>query len=64
MESFKYLGSIIDKQGGADKDVLTRIGKARAIFYMLKNIWKFRELAIKTELMVFNSNVKLNSFAV
>ena len=28
VESFKYLGSIIDKQGGADKDVLTRIGKA------------------------------------
>ena len=30
VESFKYLGSIMDKQRGAVKDVLTRIGKARA----------------------------------
>ena len=25
VESFKYLGSIADKQGGADKDMVTRI---------------------------------------
>ena len=50
VESFKYLGSIIDKQGGTDKEVLTRIGKARAIFHMPKSIWKSRELATITKL--------------
>ena len=26
VESFKYLGSIVDKKGGADKNVVTRTG--------------------------------------
>ena len=52
------------RQGGADKDVLTRIGKARATFHMFKNIWKSRELTIKTKLVVFNSNARENSLAV
>ena len=30
LESFKYLGSIIYTQGRADKDALTRIGKANS----------------------------------
>ncbi|VDO71852.1 unnamed protein product, partial [Schistosoma curassoni] len=32
VEFFTYMGSIIDKQGGSDADVKTRIGKARAAF--------------------------------
>ncbi|VDP40616.1 unnamed protein product [Schistosoma curassoni] len=39
VESFTYLESIIDKQGGSDAEVKTRIGKARAGFLQLKNIW-------------------------
>ena len=38
--------------------MLTRIRKVRALVHMLKNIWKSRELTIKTKLMVFNSNLK------
>ncbi|VDP69659.1 unnamed protein product [Schistosoma curassoni] len=38
VESFTYLGSIIDKQGGSDADVKARIGKARDAFLQLKNI--------------------------
>ncbi|VDP27223.1 unnamed protein product [Schistosoma margrebowiei] len=38
VESFTYLGSIIDEQGGSDADVKARIGKARAAFLQLKNI--------------------------
>ncbi|VDP37421.1 unnamed protein product [Schistosoma margrebowiei] len=37
--SFTYLGSIIDEQGGSDADVMLRIGKSRAAFLQLKNIW-------------------------
>ncbi|VDP33463.1 unnamed protein product [Schistosoma curassoni] len=32
VESFMYLGNIIDEQGGSDADVKARIGKARTAF--------------------------------
>ena len=42
VESFDYLGSVVDQQGGTDRDITARIGKARAAFVMLKNlgIWR------------------------
>jgi hypothetical protein len=58
VDSFVYLGSVLDKEGGTDRDVTARIGKARASFIMLKNIWASKELSIKTKLRIFNSNVK------
>ena len=39
VDSFTYLGSIISKQGGTEEDIGARIGKARAVFLTLKNIW-------------------------
>ncbi len=36
VKNFTYLGSVIDKQGGKDTDVASRIGKARAAFAQLK----------------------------
>ncbi|VDO59358.1 unnamed protein product [Schistosoma margrebowiei] len=36
---FTYLGSIIDEHCGSDSDVKARIGKARAAYLQLKNIW-------------------------
>ena len=38
VESFVYLGSVVDQQGGTDRDVTARIGKARTTFVILKNI--------------------------
>ncbi|VDO59103.1 unnamed protein product [Schistosoma margrebowiei] len=35
VESFTYLGSTIDEQGGSDADVKARVRKARAIFPQL-----------------------------
>ena len=43
VESFVYLGSMIDRQGGTDRDVTARIGKAKTAFVMLKNIWASKE---------------------
>ncbi len=57
-QSFTYLGSIIDQQGGTDADVKARIGKVRAGFIQLKNIWASRELSMTTKIQLFNSNVK------
>ncbi|VDP10273.1 unnamed protein product, partial [Schistosoma margrebowiei] len=45
VESFKYLGSVIDEQGGSDADVKARIGKTRAAFLQLKNIWNSKQLS-------------------
>ena len=58
VESFTYLGSIVNGQGGTDADVKTRIGKARAAFLQLKNVWASRDLSINTKIRLFNSNVK------
>ena len=38
VDSFTYLGSVIAKDGGADKDIKTRIGKARSAFLTLKPV--------------------------
>ena len=58
VESFTYLGSIINMQGGTDKDAKTRIGKARTVFLQLQTIWKSRELSQRTKIRIFNSIVK------
>ncbi|XP_043922942.1 uncharacterized protein LOC122798228, partial [Protopterus annectens] len=58
VQSFTYLGSIIDKQGGSEADVRARIGKARAAFIQLNRVWKTRELSLINKIRLFNSNVK------
>lgn len=58
VNSFTYLDSIISKEGGTEDDVQARIGKARTTFNMLNNIWKAKKLSLKTNLQIFNSNVK------
>ena len=57
-ESFVYLGSVVDHQGGTGQDVTARIGKARAAFVMLKNIWASGGISMRTKLCIFNSNVQ------
>lgn len=58
VDSFTYLGSIIDNQGGTDADVKARIGKARVAFIQLKNIWSSKVITKRTKVRLFNSNVK------
>ena len=58
VDSFSYLASAIDRQGGTDRDVTARIGKVRAAFVMLKNIWASKEISTRTKLCIFNSNMK------
>ena len=57
-ESFVYLGSVVDQQGGTDRDVTARIGKAIAAFVLLKNIWASGGINMRTMIRIFNSNVK------
>ena len=58
VESFVYLGSVVGEQRGTDRDVTARIGKARAAFVTLKNIWVSVGISRRTKLRIFNSNVK------
>ena len=58
IDHFTYLGSIINKKGGTDADVQSRVGKARTAFLQLKNIWSSRDISLKTKIKIFNSNVK------
>ncbi|VDO72730.1 unnamed protein product [Schistosoma margrebowiei] len=58
VESFTYLGSIIDEQGGSDTDVKARICKARAAFLQLEYIWNSKQLSINIKVTIFNTNVK------
>ena len=58
VESFTYLGSIIDGKGGTEADVRTRIGKSRTAFANLSNVWKASKISISTKIRLFNSNVK------
>ncbi|VDO48404.1 unnamed protein product [Schistosoma margrebowiei] len=59
-----YLGSIIDEQGGSDADVKARIGKARAVYLQLKNIWDSKQLSTNTESKTNNSNISESSMPV
>jgi hypothetical protein len=38
VNNFTYLGSLVDKHGGTQADVRSRIGKASTAFHPLKNI--------------------------
>ncbi|VDP75635.1 unnamed protein product [Schistosoma mattheei] len=41
-----YLGSFIDEHGGSDAHVQARIGKARAAYLQLNNIWNSKQLSV------------------
>jgi len=58
VDSFTYLGSVINKKGGADEDIKARIGKARGAYLLLKNFWKSKDISLNTKLRIFNTNVK------
>ena len=58
VEDFTYLGSNISKDGGSDRDILARIGKARTDFAILRRVWRSKVISRKTKLRIFNTNVK------
>ncbi|VDP68073.1 unnamed protein product [Schistosoma curassoni] len=58
VKTFTYLSSIIDEHGGSDADVKARIGKARAAYLQLRNIWNSKQQSNNTKVRIFNTNVK------
>jgi hypothetical protein len=54
VESFAYLGSIAEKQGGTDANE-----KSESVWpVQLKEIWTSRYLSNNTKIRLFNSNIK------
>ncbi|VDP63853.1 unnamed protein product [Schistosoma curassoni] len=49
VKTFTYLSNIIDEQGRSDADVEARIGKARAAYLQLRNIWNLKQLSTNTK---------------
>ena len=45
------------QEGVSDEDIKSRLGKARAAFSKLRNMWKSSQLKLKTKLKIFKSNV-------
>ena len=48
----------MDSQGGSEKDIICRIGKARTAFSMMSAIWRAGNIALNTKLRLLNSNIK------
>ncbi|VDP46487.1 unnamed protein product [Schistosoma margrebowiei] len=55
VKPFTYLGCIIDEHGGSDEDVKARIGKARAAYLQLRNIWNSKQLSTNTKMVWANT---------
>ena len=45
------------QEGGSYEDIKGRLGKGRAAFSKLRNIWKSSQRKLKTKLKIFKSNV-------
>ncbi|VDO95014.1 unnamed protein product, partial [Schistosoma curassoni] len=58
VESFAYLGSIVDGLEGSDADVKARIGNARVAFLQLKNMWNSKQLSTNIKVRIFNMDVQ------
>ncbi|VDP85276.1 unnamed protein product [Schistosoma mattheei] len=59
VKTFTYLGSIINEHGGSDADVKARIGKPRAAYLQLRNIWNSKQLSTNTKLSEQNTSYPL-----
>jgi len=53
-----YLGSTVSKENSTHQDIISRIGKATAVFKTLRPIWTESATSTKTKIKIFNSNVK------
>jgi hypothetical protein len=57
-DKFPYLGSTVTKEGRSMEDVRNKMYKANEAFNQLQEVWKLRDISIRTKLRIFNSNVK------
>ena len=57
VENFTYLGSDVNKTGGAAEDIRRRIGKACAAYNRLNKVWRNTNIFTRTKVKILKSNV-------
>ena len=61
VQSFTYLGSVVDDVGGSDSGIMLGINKARGAFNMLKNVWILKSYITKYQAENFQLKCKNSS---
>ena len=56
-DQFTYFGSTVRHDGGAESDIINRIGKARNAFRMLIPVWKSQQYKTHTKSKLYKSCV-------
>lgn len=56
-DTFTFLGSILYQNGGIDQDIKARIGRGRAVFIKLSQVWKSTAYSRSTNLWICQSCV-------
>ena len=54
-DKFTYLGSILSIDGGAEKDVKSRLNKERNAFRSMTTVWKFSQYTVNTKIKLYKS---------
>ena len=57
VDNFIYLGAVVDKHGGTERDINRRLSLARNAFVTLRPVWKSAKYSTVTKIRLFNSNV-------
>ena len=52
-ETFTYLGSVVRQDGGTNKDIQSRLSKARNAFRSLNAVWRSSQYSTKTKLKLY-----------
>ena len=57
VNEFLYLGAYVNKHGGTDQDIRSRIGKATGAYNKLRKVWSSGKYWRRTKMRLLNSNV-------
>ena len=57
VDSFTYLGSVMDADKGSTADISARLKKSRAAYYKLRKVWASGQYRRKTKFRIYKSNV-------
>ena len=53
VDTFKYLGTIVGKNGGVWGDVLNRVNEGAKVACAISRVWRVRSLGINVKRMVY-----------
>ena len=57
-KDFTYLGAVVSTEGGCDKDIDSRLSKAKVAFRKIKRIWGSKQYNRRTKIRLFNILIK------